>query len=169
MNELDPKWVILGRVTGLFGVRGWVKVFSETVPRTNILDYPVWYLKRSGGWREYGLEEGHPQGKGIVARLAGCDDRDQAALLTGSEIAVPREQLPQAGEDEYYWTDLEGLRVSNLQGADLGRVDHLFETGSNDVMVVRGDRQRLIPFIGSVVRRVDLDEGSIVVDWDPEF
>ena len=169
MNETDPKWVILGRVTGLFGVRGWVKVFSETSPRTNILEYPVWYLRQSGGWREYALQEGHPQGKGIVAQLSGCDDRDQAALLMGADIAIPRDQLPEAGDEEYYWADLEGLRVVNLQGVELGRVHHLFETGANDVMVVQGERERLIPFTGDSIKRVDLTEGCIFVDWDPEF
>jgi 16S rRNA processing protein RimM len=169
VNEIEPNWVILGRISGLFGVRGWVKVYSETSPPGNILDYPIWHLGGAAGRRKYALAEGRVQGKGIVARLDGCSDRDQAAELVGAEIAVPREQLPEAGDGEFYWTDLEGLQVRNLQGIDLGRVDHLFETGANDVMVVQGDRQRLIPYTADAVQRVDLAEGWIIVDWDADF
>ncbi|OQX32048.1 MAG: ribosome maturation factor RimM [Candidatus Sedimenticola endophacoides] len=165
----DTQWVILGRVTGLFGVRGWVKVFSDTAPRTNIFTYPAWYLRRGEEWRPYRLVQGKPQGKGLVASLEGVDERDRAAELIGAEIAIPRERLPETGEDEYYWTDLEGLRVETLEGRDLGRIDHLFETGANDVMVVEGERQRLIPFIPDVIVEVSLARRRMVVDWDPEF
>lgn len=163
--------MVLGRVSGLFGVAGWVKVFSHTDPRENILTYSPWYLLRGGVWERRDLESGRRQGKGVVAHLEGCPDRDQAALLLGCDIAVRRDQLPEAAEEgEFYWTDLEGLRVRTTDGADLGVVDHLFETGANDVVVVRGDRERLIPYLwGTVIRRVDLDAGEMTVDWDPEF
>jgi len=83
---------------------------------------------------------------------------------------VPRSALPAAGEDEYYWSDLEGLRVETLEGVDLGTVDHLIETGANDVLIVRGDRERLIPFLRpSVVREIDLVAARIRVAWDPDF
>lgn len=168
-GDREQRWVVLGRVSGLFGVRGWVKVFSDTAPRENILDYRSWYLKRRGEWRPYRLLEGRRQGKGIVARLEGCGDREQAAELVGADIAVRREQLPAAADGEYYWTDLQGLRVVNLGGIDFGRVDHLFETGANDVMVVKGERRRLIPFIDGVIDGVDLEAGVIRVDWDQDF
>ncbi len=162
--------IIVGRVSGLFGVRGWVKVYSHTSPREGILRYKTWYLNRDGGWQAHVLEAGQAQGKGVVAKLAGFDDRDQAAPLIGTDIAIRREQLPELEPGEYYWTDLEGLRVVNLEGVDLGVVSHLFETGANDVMVVQGDRERLIPYTrGEAVREVDLQEGRIVVDWDPDF
>jgi 16S rRNA processing protein RimM len=164
----DP--VVLGRISGLFGVAGWVRIFSHTSPRENILSYSPWYLLRGGRWERLGLEEGRRQGRSVVARLSGCADRDQAALLVGCDIAVRRDQLPEAGEDEYYWTDLEGLRVRTVDGVDLGVVDHLFETGANDVVVVRGDRERLIPYLWDrVVRSVDLEAGEMTVDWDPEL
>ncbi len=168
-TKKDPRWVILGRVSGLFGVRGWIKVFSHTSPRTNILEHQTWYLSHEGGWEEIRLQDGRAHGKGVVALLEGYDDRDRAAELIGTDIAVPRDQLPEAGEGEFYWADLEGLRVRTLEGTVLGRVDHLFETGSNDVMVVKGERERLIPFIEQVISAVDLDGGFITVDWDPEF
>ncbi len=168
-DKQDPRWVILGRISGLFGVRGWVKVYSHTSPRTNILEYKTWYLSRADGWEAVRLRAGKAHGKGIVAHLEGYDDRDLAAELLQTDIAVPREQLPQSGTESFYWTDLEGLRVETTDGVDLGAVDHLFETGSNDVMVVKGERERLIPFIDQVIVAVDLDAGVITADWDPEF
>lgn len=165
----DPQWVILGRVSGLFGVRGWVKVFSHTSPRSNILEHETWYLVRAGDREKVRLKAGRSHGKGIVAQLEGFDDRDRAAELLGADIAVPRDWLPEAAEGEFYWADLEGLRVQTLEGEELGKVDHLFETGSNDVMVVKGERERLIPFIDQVISEVDLDGGFITVDWDPDF
>ncbi len=161
--------IVLGAVSGLFGVRGWVKVFSHTSPRTNILNYPVWYLNQAGHWVAYRLRNGHAQGKGVVAQLENCLDRDQAASLLKAEIAIPRNQLPETEKDEYYWSDLEGLSVITETGIDLGRVDSLFATGANDVMVVKGERQRLVPFTHDAVISVDLTNGVITVDWDPDF
>jgi len=169
VGSTKERWVELGRISGLFGVRGWVKVFSDTAPRSHILAYSSWYLKRPDGWKEYRLQEGRAHGKGVVARLEGCEDRDQAAELIGSGIAVPRDRLPAPDPDEYYWTDLEGLRVRTLEGGDLGVVDHLFATGSNDVLVVKGERKRLLPFIDGVISDVDLRQRVISVDWDPDF
>lgn len=162
--------IILGRISGLFGVKGWIKIYSHTSPREGILRYKTWYLNRDGRWDAARLAQGHAQGKGVVAKLEGLDERDQAALLVGSDIAVQREQLPKLKPDEYYWSDLEGLRVVNLEGVDLGVVSHLFETGANDVLVVKGERERLIPYTRDLaVKEVDLQEGHILVDWDPDF
>ncbi len=159
----------MGRISGLYGVKGWVKVFSYTSSLTNILKYTKWYLKIDNGWHEYQLETGKAHGKGIIAKLVGIDDRDVAASMIGVDIAIPRDQLPDLGEKEFYWTDLEGILVSTMEGVELGRLDHMFETGSNDVMVLQGERQRLLPYIDAVVKEVDLDAGIMLVDWDPEF
>ena len=162
--------IILGRVSGLFGVKGWVKVYSHTSPREGILRYKTWYLKRETDWQAYELAAGQAQSKGVVAKLAGFEDRDQAAKLIDLDIGVRREQLPKLKPGEYYWSDLEGLRVENLDGVELGVVSHLFETGANDVLVVKGERERLIPYTrGEAVREVDLQAGIILVDWDPDF
>jgi len=162
--------VVLGRVSGVFGVRGWVKLVSETDPPDNILGYVPWYLRGREGWRACRPLEGKAHGKGMIACIEGCDNRDQAAVLVGSEIAVPRGQLPALNPDEFYWSDLEGLRVQTPDGTELGRVSHLFETGANDVLVVIGERERLIPYLwGQVVLRVDLEADLMVVDWDPRF
>lgn len=161
--------VKLGRIVGLYGVRGWVRVRSDTRPREAILGYDPWLLELAGQWREYRLAEGRTHGAGIVARLEGCTDRNAAQALLGATVAVRREQLPPAGPGEYYWSELEGLRVINLLGEELGVVSHLFDTGANDVMVVAGERERLIPFTRDAVRAVDLAARIIRVDWDREF
>lgn len=164
-------YIVVGRINGLHGVRGWVKVFSHTQPRENILSYRTWHLLQGGQWVAVELLDGRPQGKGIVARLKGYDDRDQAAALMGTEVAIRREQLPEAKHGEYYWADLQGLKVVNAEGVVLGVVDHLLETGANDVLVVHDDTtERLIPYVPEqFVLEVALDEGVIRVDWDPEF
>lgn len=165
----SQRFITLGRISGLYGVKGWVKVFSHTSALTNILKYPKWYLQIDGNWQEYQLETGKAHGKGIIAKLATIDDRDVAATLINTDIAIPRDQLPRLGEDEFYWTELEGVLVRTIDGVELGRLDHLFETGANDVMVLEGERQRLLPYIDQVVKEVDLDAGIMLVDWDPEF
>ncbi len=165
-----PEMHILGRVSGIYGIKGWVRVFSHTSPRSNILTYPGWYLRQAGHWVKHEVQSGRAHGKGVVVQLKGCDDCDQAAMLLQADIAIPREQLPKLKPDEFYWADLEGLKVQTIEGMDLGTLDHLFETGANDVVVVKGERERLIPYLWQdVIRSVDLDAGLMTVDWDPDF
>lgn len=162
--------MVVGRITGLFGVRGWVKVFSHTEPRDNVLGYRPWLLDVDGAPRAFDVVDGRVHGKGIVAQLAGVDDRDAAATLLGKDISVTRDQLAPAAEGEWYYADLEGLEVVTADGVTLGRIESLFETGANTVMVVRGERERLVPFtVGDVVQDVDLDAARVTVDWDPTF
>ncbi len=163
--------VTLGHVTGAHGLQGWIKVHSDTSPRENIATYSRLLLNQGQGWQSWGLSSGRRQGKNVVLKLKGCNDRNAAEALTGAKIAIHRDQLPELeAPDEFYWTDLEGLAVETTEGVSLGEIDHLFETGSNDVLVVKGDRERLIPFIWEqVVQEVDLEERRMVVDWDPEF
>jgi 16S rRNA processing protein RimM len=160
----------VGRIVGIHGVDGWVKLESWTEPRLRIFSYRPWRLTLAGSEFEAASAQGHEQGKGMVAKLPGCDDRDAAARLIGATIQVPRSALPKPKRGEYYWTDLEGLAVVTVDGVDLGKVSHLFATGANDVLVVHGERERLIPFAtGQFVKEVDLKAGRITVDWDPEF
>ena len=159
--------VVLGRIAGVFGVKGWVKVFSHTEPREAILNYPNWLLRRGDSWQAVTVEDGRPHGKSVVAKLAKVEDRDAAAELLDVEIAVSREELPQTQDGEYYWADLEGLQVVHRDGQPLGRVAYLMATGANDVLVVDGDGERLIPFVvGEVILDVDLGKGRISVDWE---
>lgn len=169
MSERAPSSrIVLGRISGVHGVRGWVKVFSETDPREGILGYRQWLLGDEATPRR--VREGQRHGKSIIALLDGCADRDQAAALIGREIAVTRDQLPPPSPDEFYWCDLEGLEVVTREGVSLGRVDHLFATSANDVLVVTGERERLLPFVWEqVVCDVDFERARIEVDWDPEF
>ncbi|MFN2361482.1 MAG: ribosome maturation factor RimM [Marinobacter sp.] len=167
---------VIGQITSVFGVKGWLKVHSYTDPREGILNYRDWTLLHNGNRVPARLEEGRRQGQGIVVRLKGIDDREVARSYCGADVIVPTEELPELPEGEYYWYQLEGLDVFTTEDECLGRVHHLIETGSNDVLVVRAtdasidQRERLIPYRpDQVVRSVDLAGLRMVVDWDPEF
>lgn len=168
---VTDRFVTLGRISGLHGVQGWVKIYSDTQPRENILTYKPLYLMQNGQWVEWQLKQGRLQGKTVVAKPIACNDRESARALMGLDIAVKRSQLSQSMDTgEYYWVDLEGLTVINREGVALGQVDYLFETGSNDVLVVKGERERMIPYIfQQVVLDVDLKKGQMLVDWDADF
>jgi len=166
----DHGRVPLGRISGVYGVKGWVRIYSYTQPRENILNYSPWLLYSSGAWRNVEVLEGRRQGAGVIARLEGCEDRDAARRLMGAEIAIDHSRLAERGADEYYWIDLIGLQVVNLQGIELGRVSGLLETGAHDVLVVRNGRERLIPYVrGAVVTDIDLQAGRLQVDWEAEY
>ena len=159
--------VILGRIVGLFGVRGWVKVHSYTEPREAVLEHKHWLLDLQGGWQSFELAEGKRHGKSVIARIKGVEDRDAAVSYVGSKIGVSREELAATPPGKYYWADLEGLKVVHKDGRDLGTVDYLLETGANDVLVVTGDKERLIPFVmDRFILDVDVDNGVITVDWE---
>jgi 16S rRNA processing protein RimM len=169
VSAKPPKWVTLGRVSGVFGVKGWLKVQSYTEPRDNIVRLAEWTLRMNGADRQLTVEDGQSHGGSVVAKLRGVDDRERAREWVGAEIVVERSQLPEARADEFYWTDLEGLEVRTVAGLTLGRVKSLLATGANDVLVVSGAHERLIPFVlGAVVQQVDLAAGLIVVDWSPD-
>jgi 16S rRNA processing protein RimM len=167
----EQRFVTLGRISGVHGVQGWVRVHSDTSPRENIVNYSPWHLIREGRRESRKVNAGRRQGKAVVAKLEGCNDRDAAEELVGALISIPRSALPDTTvPGEYYWADLVGLRVETVDGVELGRIEQLFETGSNDVIVVQGDKERLVPYIWEqVVREVDLEAGVMRVDWDPEF
>jgi 16S rRNA processing protein RimM len=163
-------------LTAVFGIKGWLKVYSYTDPLEGILNYRNWTAVFEGKRMPLKLEDGRRHGPGIVVKLKGIDDRNIAATYCGADIVVPTEDLPALPEGEFYWHQLEGLRVETAGGEDLGRVSHLIETGSNDVLVVQStetsidQRERLIPYLPEdVVKSVDLAGELILVDWDPEY
>lgn len=168
--------VVLGRFTATYGVQGWIKVYSYTDPMENILTYSPWLIRKNGTWTPLKRSGSKKHGKGLIARLDGMDSPEQARLLTNLDIAVPKSVLPNLQQGEYYWSQLENLLVYTESGVLLGRVDHLMETGANDVLVVKGteesiDREeRLLPWLpDQVIKEIDLDSGTMRVDWDPEF
>lgn len=163
--------VVVGEVAGVYGIKGWLKIRSFTDPRDRILEYSPWLLTdHSGRGEQRAVRDGRRHGKGLIASLEGIADREVAAGLVGCEIRVARTQLGETAPGQYFWADLEGLAVETEQGTGLGRVERLLETGANDVLVVMGDRRRLIPFLPEqVVKTVDLDGGRVIVDWDPDF
>jgi len=171
----DEPVVLVGRVAGPYGIKGWIKITSSTQPLESILDYAPWQLRNANSSvivRQVDLVEGKRHGKGLVVRLANVGDRDEASALQGLDIAVPRSRLPEIDDGGYYWADLEGLRVETVDGRQLGVIDHMLAAGAADVMAVRraqGGSQKLlfIPFIrDEVILAVDLDARVIQVDWD---
>lgn len=189
-NKASEK-VILGRITGVYGVKGWVKVFSYTDPMEAIVDYSPWLIRpesRNPGrenkaeWTKVTLKAGKRHAKTVVAKLENCNDRDAAMVYIGNEIAIEQQQLEKLTEqDEYYWRDLIGLRVINQQDIELGVVKSLMETGANDVLVVVSEVdtddgaeketiERLIPWtLDNAIISVDTEQKVITVDWDPDF
>lgn len=177
----------MGKITTVFGVKGWVKVHSFTEPMENIVRYRPLLLKTKGGWKPIEFDDMRSHGQGFIAHIKGVDDRDEARAFCQCSLGIQKNQLPQLEDDEFYWSDLQGLEVySCYEGLQppllLGKVSKILETGANDVLVVRSNtdtgageepaekRERLIPFLlDTVIREVNLAEGRMLVDWDPEF
>jgi 16S rRNA processing protein RimM len=160
----------MGRIAAPYAVRGWVKLQTFTEYLDGLLDYPVWHLGKAGKWRAYEVVEAKIHSNHLIAQLAGVNDRNAAEALQGHEVAVAREELPAAEEDEYYWDDLIGLEVVNLTGESLGKVKALLETGAHDILkIVDAEQERLIPFTDPIVREVDAEAGRIVVDWGKDW
>ncbi len=163
------EWVVLGRVSGIYGVRGMVKIFSFTEQRDGILDFSPWFLGPEH--RPYVLEEGRMQGEGVVAKLAEVADREQARALIGQEIAIAKADLPVLDSGEFYWSDLIGLPVLNREGVLLGNLKAFLETGANDVMVVDDGKggEILIPWSGGSAAGVDMLARQLLVDWQADW
>jgi 16S rRNA processing protein RimM len=160
------EWVELGRIGSPYGVLGWMHIQSFTDPPEGVLDYPVWELRLGpGSQASHRLVEGRIQGRGLVARLEGIGDRNAAALLRGAMIEVPRSALPKPGKREYYRADLIGFTVRNLEGVELGRLDHFVDGAASTMMVVVGADEYWIPAIPQYLRKVELDGRSVSVDW----
>jgi 16S rRNA processing protein RimM len=176
-GEEGSSRVLLGHITGVSGLKGWVKVHSDTRPRENIVAYPLWWLEQSGAWTAIKVLAGRPQGKTIVAQLEGIVSPEQGSALIGARIAVARDAMPATESGEYYWADLTGMTVKTVDSVTIGPVSRMFETGANDVMVVSDDRENpeskreiLVPWlIPDVITEVDVDNGVITIDWDPDF
>ena len=170
MQDVSEDIVLVGEVSGLFGLKGWVKVFSYTQPRENIIEYNPWWLKTDRGWTEIQVEQAQKHGKGIIASLHEYTDPELSSRLIGCDIGLHKSQLPALQKDEFYWNDLIGCQVVNQEGLNLGVVERLIETGSNDVLVVQGESECLVPYIkDQVIKNIDLDKKLIQVDWDPDY
>ena len=169
----------MGRISAPFGIKGWIRIQPFVESTSGLNNYSTWWLGAESDWREYKVEQAQVQGTDVVAKLAGISDRDVAAGFKGQQVAIPREAFPPAEKGEFYWADLVGLRVKNTEGLEFGVVTSMLETGANDVMVVQQsavdgesaaeERERLIPFIADVVRRVDIAAGLIEVEWGADY
>jgi 16S rRNA processing protein RimM len=161
--------VVLGQVGGAFGVQGWVRIQSYTDPPANILEFERWQLGRAGQWREVEVEDGRMTAKGVLAKFVGVETPEDARLVTGSEIAVTREELPKPAPGEYYWSDLEGLAAFGQNDQPLGRIEEFRATPTGTVVVIRGERQHWVPFVKERIVSVDLDAGRVVFDWAADW
>ena len=159
----------MGRLMGAFGIQGWVKLRTFTETPDSLASHPVWWIRGKTGWQSARLQEFKVRPAAISAKLEGIDDRTAAELLRGCDVAVTRKDLGEAGEGEFFWVDLEGLEVVNLQGEALGRVEELMRGGGADVLVVKGERERLIPFVAHYVLKVDREAKRITVDWEAGY
>ncbi|MBX3709765.1 MAG: ribosome maturation factor RimM [Gammaproteobacteria bacterium] len=168
MKNAETGHVIVGKVGATYGIHGWLKIHAYTEYAANILEYRPWYIKHENStWIAVEVDSGRMHGSSIIAKLAGVNTPEEARLFTGATIAVARSQLPQLKENEYYWSDLIGLTVINKNGEVLGTVIYLMETGSNDVLVIKGEKEHAIPYLlGTVIIKVDLAKQEIHVDWE---
>ena len=161
--------VVMGRIVAPYGVMGWLKVDPDTEEFDTLLEYKTWWVGKDADWRELKLESARIHNDVLLVKLQGIDERDGAFACKGKLVAVPRELLPPTEEDEYYWADLIGLSVKNQQGVDFGKITDVLETGANDVIAVKGERERLIPFTAQTILDVSLENQTMLVDWDSEF
>lgn len=169
-SHTDKERIIVGQISGIYGVRGEVKIYSYTEPQEQVFSYTPWLLNVDGGWIEYKASQGTSRGKGLTAWIEGIDDRDAARAMMGTDIAIHQEQLSTLAEGEYYWHELMNMEVVDMQGKGLGQVIALEETGANDVLVVQGEARILIPYVMDIViKNIDLESGVLQVDWDPEY
>ena len=167
MKPASTELVVVGKIGTTYGIQGWLKIISFTNPITNIVDYAPWFLENGEQWDLVKVTDIREHGKGIVAKLQGQNTPEQARLLTGKKIAVERTQLPTLDKNEFYWSDLQGLTVIDQHGTTLGTVSYLISTGSNDVLIIKGEKEHAIPYLpGDVVKSVDLEAHVIHVDWE---
>jgi len=164
-DQAQDRIVILGKIVGTFGVKGWLKVSSYTEPVGNILDYEVLQIGSAAGWNEIRIEEGRETDKGVIAKFAGIETPETGRLRIGAELGVWRSEMPPPAAGEYYWSDLEGLEVRNAEDELLGRVDHFRTTPAGTVIVVKGAKELWIPFVKQRLVKIEIDAGRIVLDW----
>jgi 16S rRNA processing protein RimM len=166
--ESNPEYIIVGKIGATYGIKGWLKIVSFTETSNGIADYNPWYLEDVKGWKPIKVTETRPHGKGLVAKIDGFDTPEVARGLTGKTIAIKRSQLIALESNEFYWADLHGLTVINQHDEVLGKIIYIIETGSNDVLVVKGSEGDIaIPYLfGETVLSVDLEQQIMKVDWD---
>ncbi|MGO4894050.1 ribosome maturation factor RimM [Flavobacterium sp. W21_SRS_FM6] len=169
--------LVVGKIGAPYGVKGWVKITTYTHEQDGVFAYSPWLLGQGQELKEYVVDQWRTHNKGLVAKLVGVETRDDAESIKNLEISIKAQQLPQLADDDFYWRELVGMQVVTEQGYSLGVVKELFETGANDVMLIKanlndafGQKERMVPYLlDQVVKQVDREVKTIKVDWDPAF
>ena len=169
MSEQNDEKLLVGKINGFFGIRGWVKIFSHTEPRDNILNYQPWWYLDKDQWRTIEITNGREQSKTIVAHVKAVDSREQAQHLLGLELYIKKSQLPELDSEELYWHELDGMRVVTVDNVELGVVEQIVATGANDVIVVKGEKEHWVPYIEPFLISTNAETKQIIVDWDEDF
>jgi 16S rRNA processing protein RimM len=167
-SPLDPL-VLLGRIAAPFGVQGWVKIQPYTAKPSGLEGYPIYWVGAKEPYKQYEVEQVAVHGRSVLCKLQGISGREKAALLKGCEVGVLRHELPQNGPGEFYWSDLVGAAVVNTEGTVLGTIAEMTDNGAQSVMVVSGERERLIPFVAPIVTEVSLEKRQVIVQWGADF
>jgi 16S rRNA processing protein RimM len=168
MPKTNSTYIIIGKIGAPFGIKGWLKIQTFTEYGADILEYSPWYLSSTDDkYQEITIEDAKEHGGGLIVKFTGVETPEEARLYTGKTINITRSQLPELAKNEYYWSDLVGLTVINQRGETLGKIIYLIETGSNDVLVVKGEKEIAIPYLpGSVVLNIDLAKQEMQVNWE---
>jgi 16S rRNA processing protein RimM len=169
--------LVIGIIGAPYGVKGWVKITSYTHDLDGVFAYTPWLLGQVQEGNKYVVDQWRTHNKGLVAKLVGVDNRDDAEGIKNLEISIKAAMLPELDGSDVYWRELVGMRVVTEKGYNLGVIKELFETGANDVLLVKanlndafGQKERMVPYLlDQVIKQVDRQAKTVTVDWDPAF
>jgi 16S rRNA processing protein RimM len=168
--------VLVGHVSGAYGIHGWIRIRPYSADADALLHAKTWWLDKPA-LRDVEMMQAKVHGEDVVAQLMGIADRDAAEALKGATVQVRRSHFPPLADNEFYWVDLIGLAVENLQGESFGKVVDLMDNGAHPILRVQapadaeGEKPRewLIPFVDQFVTAVDRQREKITVDWGLDF
>ena len=176
-----PDMIVLGRIVGPYGLQGWVRLhpFGDDVAALGKMQQWMLGADPAGAeWMPHALRELRPHADGWIVLFAGIGDRNGAEAIDGLYVAAPRSELPKVADNEYYWADLVGLNVVNMQDEQLGKVVELLSCGAHEVLCVEEEvagtsagsaKRRLLPFVAQVVKNVDPANATIRVEWGSDW
>ena len=165
MNNQDDEFILVASVGKPVGLKGWAKVNSFTRPPENLFNFKNFFLEVDGDKENINIDKFSKSGKNYILKVESLDSIEEIERLKNKEIFIKSEDLPKLKENEFYWKDLIGMEVRQIDGTVIGVVVEIIETGSDDVLVVeKNNKKELIPFnFGEIIKEVS--DNSIIVDW----